>query len=55
MLYVKNGLFESKSPEYGWHAGERFPLVPEARKLVMSFQADGDELLLILSVLDKKK
>lgn len=48
MLYVKKGVFESLDRVEGWHTGETMPMV---RGPVVSFQADGDELEVILAAL----
>lgn len=48
MLYIKGGTFESVPRMYSWHIGEALRL-PEGP--VISFQADGDELQLLLSAL----
>lgn len=53
MLYVINGAMTIPSAEATeWHAGEPKPQGPKGRTAVMTFQADGDELQIILAALD---
>lgn len=52
MLYLWNGGPQDCDEEYNWHIGEPKPSF--VRSSVMTFQASGDELSLILRAIDEK-
>lgn len=50
MLYIEEKLTNGAIAESGWHIGEPMPYISPATR-VMTFQADGDELIVILDAL----
>lgn len=51
MLYIKDQRTKDQTVQHQWHVGEPFPSVLGR---VVTFQADGDELDLILAALERR-